>query len=100
MSKYSTDLMVREDGFNLYFDNFEDELKSLSEISSFFLKWAQIEAQYAKELQQLSKNVNKKAWKKVEKELGTTQVAWGVIHDQIDIISKKHEDISSKFARE
>ncbi|KAL6061939.1 cell division cycle-related protein [Balamuthia mandrillaris] len=98
--KFSTDLLVDEDGFPLYYSRLEDDLKSLSDVGSFFKKLGAIEARYAKDVQSLCKTVDPKLWKRTDKEIGTVSSCWQTIHAELDKIAKLHEDLSNKGSKD
>eukprot|EP01087_Luapelamoeba_hula_P024536 TRINITY_DN937_c0_g1_i1.p1 TRINITY_DN937_c0_g1~~TRINITY_DN937_c0_g1_i1.p1 ORF type:complete len:508 (-),score=137.72 TRINITY_DN937_c0_g1_i1:123-1646(-) len=100
MSKFSEDLLVSHEGFDLYYNRVDDDLKSFGEIQSFFKKFAATEAGYAKELSRLSKTVDPKLWRRTGKELGTLANCWNQLHNEIDRLAKAHEELAATITRD
>jgi len=96
MSNFSTDLLVNEDGFGLYYSRVADTLKSLDDVSSFFKKLASAESSYSKELFKLSKSVDPKLWKKTDKEIGTVEKSWSTFNSELEKVGKFHEQLASQ----
>ena len=61
---------VQQEGFDLYYNRVDDDLKSVGEMVSFFKKLSSVESGYAKEIAKISKATDPKLWKKTDKEIG------------------------------
>ena len=70
MTEFGNDLMVDENGFDLYYNRFENNLKSLGDIINFFKKLSKAEHSYSQDLLSITNVDNPKLWKKTEGEVG------------------------------
>jgi len=98
MTEFSNDLMVDENGFDLYYNRFENNLKSLSDMVNFFKKLSKAENSYSKDILSITKGVeDAKLWKKTGTEVGTVHDAWTTIHTELQKLAQKHEELSQNI---
>jgi len=90
-SLYSSHLMG---AFELQYRRTDETLKSTLEVSTYFRKLADVEADYVKALMKLGqaeKKLFKTAGKQTEKEIGTLRDCWETLNNEIDNIANRHQ---------
>jgi len=97
MSDLSQDLLVNEDGFELYYARFENNLKSMGDIINFFKKLSKCEQGYAKDLSSITKVDDPKLWRKTEHEIGTFLDCWSTLHTELQKLAQKHEELGQSI---
>jgi len=100
MSEFKTDLMVNQEGFGLYYNRMENNLKSLADISAYFKKLSKAENNYYKEITSICRSNENKLWRKTDQEIGTFAAAWNTFHEEILKIAQQHEDMSQLYVNE
>jgi len=100
MSKFSQELLVSHEGFELYYNRVDDDLKSVTEMVSFFRKLSSVESSYAKEILKISKASDPKLWKKTDKEIGTLSQCWSSFHSELEKVSKAHDGLATLIGKE
>jgi len=100
MSKFSQALLVSHEGFDLYYNRVDDDLKSVADMVSFFKKLSSVEGAYSKEIAKISKAVDPKLWKKTEKEIGTLSQSWSTFHSELDKLGKAHDQLATTIGKD
>eukprot|EP01088_Endostelium_zonatum_P010596 TRINITY_DN240_c0_g1_i2.p1 TRINITY_DN240_c0_g1~~TRINITY_DN240_c0_g1_i2.p1 ORF type:complete len:525 (-),score=165.41 TRINITY_DN240_c0_g1_i2:34-1608(-) len=90
--------MVDENGFDLYYNRFENNLKSLGDMITFFKKLSKAESSYSKDIMSITKGVeDAKLWKKTGTEVGTFHDAWTSLHTELQKLAQKHEELAQNI---